>query len=173
MFEALKELVAALWDDIKPCYILNQYEGSILLRGGKYHRTDKPGLNWKIPFYDDLMYANIVVTTIQPGSQSLLTKDNKRVVVSTVVKYQITDVKPYLLGIEDQDDVLVDVTLGAVRSVVCSTNLINLNKSETEIKTKVRQQVKKYGFKIHDVTFIDVCPMESFRLIHDGIVIGE
>ena len=118
MIEALKDMLLHLWDEIKPAYVVNEYEGGVLLRLGKYVRTDEPGLHWKIPFVDAPVITSIAVTTAQPGSQSLMTNDDQKVVISTVVKYSVKDVKPYLLEIEDRDDVLTDVVMGAVREVV-------------------------------------------------------
>jgi len=173
MFEAIKELLVLLWDEIKIAYIINEYEGAVLLRYGKYKRTDEAGLHWKCPFIDEVLTTNIVVTTTQPPSQSLMTKDNHNVVLSTVIKYEIKDVKPYLLEVEDSDDVLMDVTMAAVRQVIVDKNLSEINTIDKEIKYIVRKEVGKYGFKIHRVTLTDVAPMKTIRLMHDGISIGE
>ena len=173
MLETLKEILIHLWDELKPAYIVNEYEGAVLLHLGKYKRTDGPGLHWKIPLIEETIVTSMAVTTAQPGSQSLMTKDDQKVVINTVVKYNVKDVKPYLLEIEDRDDVLTDVVMGAVREVVRESAFNELDEADNKIKKKVRSEVGRYGFKIHDVTIVDVSPIETMRLMHDGIIIGE
>ncbi len=173
MIEALKEILILIWDEIKIAYIIPEYEGSILLRLGKYKRTDEPGLHWKWPVIDQVHATSKAVTTVQPGAQSLMTKDGHNVVLSTVIKYNIKDVKPYLLEIEDRDDVLTDVTMGAVRAVVRNSNLKQLDNCDKKLLHKVRSDIGKYGFKIHDVTLIDIAPIKTLRLMVDGVDLGE
>lgn len=173
MIDAIKDMLLHLWGDLKPAYIIREYEGSVLLRLGKYKRTDKPGLHFKIPFIDEVMVTSKAITTATPSAQSIRTKDKYKVVISVVVKYSIKDVKPYLLEIEDRDDVLADVTQGAVREVVKVTKLDDLHNADNKIKKKVRKEVGKYGFKIHDLTIVDDAPIDTMRLMHDGIIIGD
>ena len=173
MIEALKEIVVLLWDEIKVAYIIPEYEGAVLLRFGKYKRTDTAGLHWKWPVIDQVHTTSKAVTTVQPGAQSLITRDGHNIVLSTVIKYQIKDVKPYLLEIEDRDDVLTDVTMGAVREVVRTSTLKQLDVCDKKLLKKVRREVGRYGFKIHDVTLIDLAPIKTLRLMVDGVELGE
>jgi regulator of protease activity HflC (stomatin/prohibitin superfamily) len=99
--------------------------------------------------------------------QTLTTKDDVSVVVSAIVKYQVKDIRPFLLEIWDQVDVLADVVAGAVKSAVNSVDYIELASSAAEkaVLDAARSKVNQYGFKVHEVTFTDCGRVRSIRLI--------
>ena len=150
--------------------VIDQTDSGVFLRFGKYHRRTQHGVNWKIPFIDEVRTATSVITTMQMSTQTLTTSDDTTVVVSAIVKYAIQDAKPYLLEIWDAEDVLQDVTQGAVKKVVSDHPYRDLNHSDIEklVLKSVRGQVNKYGFKIHNVTFSDFGRIKSLRLMMDS-----
>jgi regulator of protease activity HflC (stomatin/prohibitin superfamily) len=99
--------------------------------------------------------------------QTLTTSDDVQVVVAAIVKYQIRDPEPFITGIYDQNDVLADVTMGAIRNSVVSMTYEDLVKAPPEqaILKEVRKNVNQYGFKIEAVTFTDIGRVRSIRLI--------
>ena len=167
MFERLLELIFQLWDFIKPAVVVKQYEGGVVLRLGLWRRTLAPGFHWKWPLFEYVLEATTCVTTVRLPAQSLTTKDGKGVVAAAIVKYEIKDVKPYLLDIFDQNDVLVDVTMGAIRRAVSAADYAALmtEPPEKAVLEEVRGEVNKYGFKVHRLTFTDFALVKSIRLI--------
>jgi len=113
MFEKLVAYISERIDRLLPWVELTDTDAGIVLRFGKYSRSVGPGLNLKWPIIEQVLTETIVITTLPLRSQTLTTKDGKSVVVSSIVKYAIKDVKPYLLEIWDAVDVLGDTTMGA------------------------------------------------------------
>ncbi len=168
MIERLVDLVVDLWGSLAPFFVLNEYEGGVVLRLGRYSRTVGPGPHWKIPFIEEVLDANTVPTTIELRSQTLTTACGKSVVISSIVKYEIRDVQPFLLGINDAMDVLSDTTLGAIKECVEQHEYAELVGIESEVARKVRAEVNRYGFKIYKVTFADMGLIRSIRLLTDS-----
>jgi regulator of protease activity HflC (stomatin/prohibitin superfamily) len=116
---------------------------------------------------ETILSTPTVTTTLELRPQTLTTKDNKSIVVSAIVKYQIKDAKLYLLEVWDQADVLKDVTMGAIRQTIGRLPYADLASPdvETSVLEVVRKEVNQYGFKIHRVTFADLGEIRSIRLI--------
>lgn len=173
MFERLADFLVVSWEYITPFYIINIYESGVVLRLGKYHRTVGAGLRWKWPLIESVLSTNIAVTTMELRAQTLTTKDNKSIVISSVVKYKITDVKPYLLEIWDSVDVISDTTMGAIKKVVTTTDYADLTGAEKKVLRRVKGQVSEFGVEVLNVVFADQGAIRSIRLITDSYESGE
>ncbi len=157
MFDRILDWIDRGWSRIKPFFELDVYEKAGVMRFGRFNRKVGPGgLYWKIPFVEHVVEITCVETTWRSISQPLTTKDDVTVAVSTVVRYEVEDVEPYITLIYDQNDVLGDRTMGLVRRLVAKSTyreLLEAEEPEKLIATALRRAVGKYGFKIHDVTF--------------------
>ncbi len=172
MLDAIISLLSDGWAALTPVTILNSYESGVILRAGKFHRLANAGVCFKIPFYEQLLYIETVITTETLPAQTLTTKDFKQVVVMSIVKYEIKDVKPYLLEIYDQTDVLCDVTLGAVQQAISNSDFkdlfADLGAVQQDVLKNVRLEVNRYGFKVHKVTFGTIGAIKTIRLITEN-----
>ena len=167
MIERLVEILKGSWELLAPFEIVDAYNRGGVLRLGKYHRTLEPGFHWKWPLAERVVSALACETTQRLPAQSLTTKDDVGVVVATIVRFQIAKIEPYVTDIWDQQDVLADVSMGAVRAAVGEMRYAELIESppERRVLDLVRERVNKYGFKIHAVTFTDISRARSLRLI--------
>ena len=165
--ERILEIIQHIWKEILPWTVVDAGHHCGIFRLGIYHRTLEPGFHWKMPFVEEVNTHNTCVTTLRLEPQTLTTLDGVAVVVAAIVKYQIEDIKPYLTEIWDQNDVLADVTMGAIRTLVSQTDYATLVREppDAPVATAVRREVNRFGFKIHKVTFTDIGRMKSLRLI--------
>ena len=74
-------------------FFVHQSQNAVVVRFGKLVDTaeNDPGLHWRIPFVDHVTYIDRRVINIDAPSFELLTIDQKFLVVSAYVRYQITD----------------------------------------------------------------------------------
>jgi regulator of protease activity HflC (stomatin/prohibitin superfamily) len=167
MFERILDFLAEFWDVLRPWVVINDFEGAVVLRFGRYLRQLPPGLHWKLPFADTTVTTSTVVTTMALRPQTLTTCDDLTVVISAIVKYRITDVRAYLLDIWDSADVINDLTLGAIKEIVTTINYSDLQKQgiEDRVLTLIQQEAEEYGVHIFKVTFADLGKVRSIRLI--------
>lgn len=172
MFERLIDLVIQTWSGFKPFFVVDAFETAGVLRFGRYNRTAHAGFHWKIPFAEVPIEITTCVTTVRLPAQYLTTKDNVQVALAAIVKYEITDVQPYITGIFDQHDALCDVTMGAIRRAVVESEYAALvdNPPEEKVATAVRRAVNRYGFKIHEVTFTSFTRARPFMLISQSVM---
>ncbi len=167
MFERIFDFIAGFWNVLRPWVVVNDFEGGVVLRFGRYLRELNPGLHWKVPLADTAITTSTVITTMALRPQTLTTYDDLTVVISAIVKYHIADVRAYLLDIWDSADVLNDVTLGAIKKIVASHDYSDLQDHEIEqdVLAIIQQEAEKFGVHVHNVTFSDLGRVRSIRLI--------
>lgn len=171
MFEKLLDLLEKVWTLATPVVILHPWQGGIVTRWGQYRRTitSEPRKFYPVkwPFVEDYALTETCETTMRLPPQSLATKDDVPVVVSSIVRYRVRDVKRFICDVWDQKDVLADLTMGAIARCVRDQTYEELMKGapEKEVLKAVRDGVNDYGFQIYQVTFTDRCRARSLRLV--------
>jgi regulator of protease activity HflC (stomatin/prohibitin superfamily) len=167
MFERILDFIAGFWNVLRPWIVVNDFEGGVILRLGRFHRKLAPGLHWKLPIADAAITTSTVITTMALRPQTLTTRDDFSVVISAIVKYHIADVRAYLLDIWDSADVLNDVTLGAIKETIAFVEYADLQKKgiEDHVLNMVQSEAEKFGVHVHKVTFSDLGKVRSIRLI--------
>lgn len=170
MFDKLVDLLIEFirlfqfWEVIEP------YQAGVRLRLGKYRSTfNKPGLYWMIPFgVDRAMVESVVTETLHIRPQSLVTKDGKSIVVSSVITFHVEDVKTFLLEVEGRNAIIQDSAFGVISDFVMKHTWEELNAFPdvgNELAKAVRRKAKLYGANVHTVQLADFQICRSFRLI--------
>ena len=169
MFDKLLDFIINFIEDILPFFVIKEYEGAVVLRFGKYYKTYEKGFYWKIPFVDNPMKDFITTTTLTIPSQSITTLDEKQLVVKAVVKYNIEDIKAFLLEVYDSKDAIADTTQAIIKEQVTTRKWEDCNnlKLDNDITIKLRREVKKWGIYIDKVTLTDIGIIKSIRLFNE------
>ena len=168
MFDKLIDLIVTFIHDFLPFKIVNQWEEGVHLRNGKYLRVVEPGINLKRPFFDNILTTPVITQTVNLRSQTVTSKDEKSIVLSSIVRYQIYDVKKFLLGVMHANDVLVDTTQGIIRDIVENTNWDDLDDLTLLVTPAVNTQVENWGINVELVSFPDLGEITTYRIINDG-----
>lgn len=142
-------------------FIVQQTQQGIVLQFGDPKRTiQEPGLNWKIPFIQNVVfYENRVLSMVSSDSEEVILADQKRLEVDTYARYRIID--PLLFyqtvrnvrGVQQRLDAMVD---SSVRRVLGGATLVDiLSEARAQIITSIREEVnvsaRSLGLEIIDV----------------------
>ena len=142
-------------------FIVQQTQQGIVLQFGEPKRTlQDPGLNWKIPFIQNVVfYENRVLSMVSSDSDEVILADQKRLEVDTYARYRIID--PLLFyqtvrnvrGVEQRLDAIVD---SSVRRVLGGATLVDiLSEQRSGLTTSIREEVnasaESLGLEIIDV----------------------
>ncbi|MBO5898618.1 MAG: SPFH/Band 7/PHB domain protein, partial [Clostridia bacterium] len=80
-------------------HIVPQAQAMVIERLGAYHATWTTGLHFKLPFIDRIAKRiNLMEQVADFPPQPVITKDNVRMQIDSVVFFQITDCKLYAYG---------------------------------------------------------------------------
>jgi len=170
MFDKLIDFLIQFSKDMFPFVIIEQWNEAVHLRFGKYIAVRKPGIHFKLPFMDSIIETAVITQSVNLPAQTLTTLDEQGIVLKAIIRYQITDVKKYLLSVMHANDVLIDTTQGMIRDIVEITNwedLVNVNET---ITTEVKEYVKKWGIEVESITITDLAIVKTFRILGDNNV---
>jgi regulator of protease activity HflC (stomatin/prohibitin superfamily) len=171
LFEVLKEA----WYDIICWYILPQTQKGIIFRNGIYLKDAEQGLHYKRPCIfgigDQLSACDYITETTETDPQTLTTKDDKEIVISAIIKHKVSDVKIYLTEVMDVKSAIVDVTMGKIKRNVTSRDWQECvdPSLDNEITKQARQEAKKWGVYIEEVTVINLAKIKSYRIIGSSV----
>ena len=168
MFDKLITLIQQFINELIPIFIIDEWEEAIVLRFGKYFNTYKPGVYYKIPFFDSVWRYTVITQSIDIPPQSVTTADNKNVVVKGIIRFTISDIKIFLLTITQPQDVLTDTTGGMIREIIENTRWENIIDIDKRLTSEVGKFVKKWGIKVEKVTLTDLQIANSIRIIQDS-----
>ena len=142
-------------------FTVDQTKQAIVLQFGEPKRVvTKPGLNFKMPFIQEVAYfEKRVLSLVSRDSEEVILSDQKRLEVDTYSRFQIID--PLLfyqtvrneLGARQRLESIID---SSVRRVLGKLKLISIlsdsrQKIVEDIGSEVNETVKRLGMKIIDV----------------------
>lgn len=165
MFDKLIDLIVTFIHDFLPFKIVDQWEQGVHLRFGKFKKVVYPGLNWKRPFFDQILTTPVITQTVNLSPQTVTSIDDKSIVLTSIVRYHITDVQKFLLGVMHANDALVDTTQGIIRDVVEGCKWDDLYDLSSVVTPEVNQQVEKWGITVEQVSFPDLGEIVTYRII--------
>ena len=168
MFDKLVDLIKQFGRFFVFWYIMDPYEGGVILRLGKFHRMAKIGLNWIIPFLVEReLGCNVATNTLIVGPQSLMTKCGKQVVITTVITCTVEDPKQFILEINGGMSALDDAATGVVSRLIMEHTFDEILAMDiaNELTKDVRRFAKPWGVGITRVQLSDFTVMRSIRLL--------
>jgi len=141
-------------------FTVSQTEQAIVLQFGNPKKViTEPGLNWKIPFLQNVRFYEQRTLNLDPPEFELLLTDKKRIKVDAFARYRITDALKFLkvLGSEaTARDRLGNIVNSSVRAVIAKTSLTDLLSPKrgglmNEIQTEVAKKAETLGITIIDI----------------------
>ncbi|MBR7182093.1 MAG: peptidase, partial [Clostridia bacterium] len=120
-------------------HIVPQANAYVVERLGSYHTTWHNGIHVKIPFIDRInKRVTLMEQVVDFPPQSVITKDNVRMQIDTVVYYQITDCKLYAYGVTNPIFAIENLTATTLRNMIGELDLDGTLTSRDTINTKMR-----------------------------------
>ena len=167
MLDRLVDLIVRFGMDMLPFVIIEQWNGAVQLRYGKFIKVLSPGIHFKIPFFDSVIECPVITQSVNLPSQTLTTLDEQSIVLKSIIRYKVSNIQTYLLGVMHANDVLIDTTQGMIRDVVELTRWDDLVDVNETITNKVKEYVVKWGIEVEAVTITDLGIVKSFRIFGD------
>jgi len=77
-------------------YVVPEYKKGVVLRFGKLQEIrPEVGLNWKLPFSDEVRLFDSRLLTLDAPPENYFTIQNKRLVVDSYAKWRVYDAELY------------------------------------------------------------------------------
>ncbi|TCB78201.1 SPFH domain-containing protein [Acinetobacter sp. ANC 4173] len=140
----------------------------IVQRLGKYHTTLGPGLNFVIPYVDEVAYK---VTTkdivLDIPSQEVITRDNAVILMNAVAYINLTTPEKAVYGIENYTWAIQNLVQTSLRSIVGEMDLDDALSSRDHIKAKLKaaisDDIADWGITLKTVEIQDIQPSQTMQ----------
>src|SRR3989338_1902832 len=98
--------------------VVQQYQKGVVFRFGRIVKVKDPGLNWIIPFVEQIRKVDLRTITLPVPTQKIITKDNVSVDVSAVSYYKIVHPIKSIVAIENVMSAINQIAQTSVRNIV-------------------------------------------------------
>ncbi|QJE73532.1 protease modulator HflC [Aerophototrophica crusticola] len=141
-------------------FTLAQTQQALVLQFGSIQRVvTEPGLKFKIPFIQDVVYLEKRVLDVSPENLQVLLADQKRLEVDAFARYRIKDPQQFYQSARTEQNAasqLSSYVNSALRRVLGSVTLLAVLSDERarimdQIKSQVNQEAQRLGVEIVDV----------------------
>ncbi len=140
----------------------------VVQRLGKYHSTLPPGLQFIIPYIDNIAYK---VTTkdivLDIPSQEVITRDNAVIIANAVAYINILSPEKAVYGVEDYEIAIRNLVQTSLRAIVGEMALDDALSSRDQIKAKLKagisDDIADWGITLKTVEIQDIKPSETMQ----------
>jgi regulator of protease activity HflC (stomatin/prohibitin superfamily) len=147
--------------------IIKEYERGVVLRLGRYNRVMAPGIQFLIPFVDQMYRVDLRVVTMDVPKQEMMTSDNVPVTVDAVVYFRVVNSEDAILKIENYVRATALIAQTTLRSTVGQHVLDELlserDRVNEKLQTVIDEQTEPWGVKVTNVEVRDVILPETMK----------
>ena len=148
--------------------IVPQARASVVERLGRYLTTWDTGVHFKLPFIDRVAKNVILMEQVADfPPQPVITRDNVRMQIDTVVFYQITDCKLYAYGHINPIAAIENLTSTTLRNIIGEMDLDETLTSRDIINVKMRSILDEvtdpWGIKVNRVELKNIIPPKEIQ----------
>lgn len=140
----------------------------VIQRLGKYHRSLPPGLQFIIPYMDNVAYK---VTTkdivLDIPSQEVITLDNVVIIANAVAYINILSPEKAVYGVEDYEIAIRTLVQTSLRSIVGEMKLDDAlssrDKIKVALKSSISDDIADWGITLKTVEIQDINPSGTMQ----------
>lgn len=153
---------------ISNIHIVPQANAYVIERLGTYYDTWNTGFHIKVPFIDRISKkVSLMEKVADFDPQAVITKDNVKMQIDTVVFFRITDCKLYTYGVENPISAIENLTATTLRNIIGELDLDGTLTSRDIINTKMRtildEATDPWGIKVNRVELKNIMPPREIQ----------
>jgi regulator of protease activity HflC (stomatin/prohibitin superfamily) len=149
-------------------FSIKAYERAVVLRFGIFKGVRQPGLNFIVPFVDELIRIDQRVITMDIPPQDIITRDNVSIKVNAVLYFRVVEPSQAVLTVENYLYATSQIAQTTLRSVCGEAELDDLLSKRDQINLRVQEILDRHtdpwGIKVSTVEVKDIdLPQEMRR----------
>ena len=175
-------------------YIVNEGQGGVVMRFGKYSETTTPGLRWHMPYpVESRQVINVSqVRSVEVGyrnnvkskvlKESLMLTDDENIVdVQFAVQYVLKNAKDYLLENRSPDETVLQAAETAIREIVGKSSMdYVVQEGRADVQARVHKLMQaildryKTGIEVQKLNMQNAQPPEKVQAaFEDAVKAGQ
>ena len=121
--------------------VIMQFERGLVFTLGRYTRTLSPGLNWVIPYIQQVQKIDMRIETVDVPKQEVITKDNIPVNINAVVYFHVKSPEAAVIKVSDYMFAVVQLTQSALKDIVGNNDLDTILSERKRLGDEIREIV--------------------------------
>lgn len=148
-------------------FTIHTKQAGVVERFGKFSRIALPGLNWKTPFIESLVYTEDLNMQLMDVNVVSKTLDDATITVPVRVQYFVLPekVKEAYYELDDPEDQIKAHVENVILSYIPKINLDDTYKQEdaiaARIKTQLSEVMAKFGYSIENALVTKIIPADT------------
>jgi len=158
-------------------FTVDQTEQAMVMQfGNPLRQVREPGLHFKMPFIQDVVYYDSRILDLDPPSGQVILSDQKRINVDAFARYRITDPLRFFQALRTEAqfrDQVGRILNSSVRNSMARISLGDLLSEKRfsimeEVQKRLALETQDYGIEILDVRVVRTdLPMEISQNVYD------
>ena len=141
-------------------FTVYQTDQAIVVRFGQPIRVvTEPGLNFKIPLTDSVIYVDKRILDLENPAQEVIASDQKRLVVDAFARYRINDALKFyqtigaIEGANARLSTLLNSALRRVLGEASTTDIVRDKRAQlmAQVRTQLQNEAQSFGIAVVDV----------------------
>ncbi len=154
-------------------FTVHQTQQAIVLRLGEPKQVIRePGLNWKLPFIESVVFYEKRLLNLDPPVERVILSDQKPLLVDAFARYRINDPLLFFRRVRSESaarPILGSILNSALRSVLGNVNLVTvLSEERSDIMREILErandpgkgreasEIRQFGAKDYGIGLVDV-----------------
>ena len=148
--------------------IVRQTNKYVVERLGAFHKVWGVGVKFLFPFIDKVAYVISMKEQVKDfAPQPVITKDNVKMDIDTVVFFQVTDPKLYAYGVENPLSAIENLSATTLRNIIGELDLDETLTSRDIINSRMRsildEATDPWGIKVNRVEVKNIIPPRDIQ----------
>jgi len=158
--------------------IIDTTQGAVKWIGGSKVVTLGPGVHWYWPFRTKFQAYPTVRQSANLTAQTLVTKDDKTVIIGGLLVYEIKDLEAILAHTYDPEQTIKDIAATAIQQVIVTKTWDEIKadsssgKLARDLKIMAKRELDRYGVRVLKATLTDLATAKVFKLIQSTAIDG-
>ena len=153
---------------LSPFVFVKERNVKLVERFGRYARTLEPGLNFKVPFLEQVAYKHsLKERCLDIEHQTAITKDNVKIEINGVLFYKIVDAYNASYNINGPMEAMASLCMTTMRSEIGRLELDRTFEERellnTNIKAALDQASQTWGLEVLRYEIKDIKPPTEIR----------
>jgi regulator of protease activity HflC (stomatin/prohibitin superfamily) len=148
-------IVIAAFLIISGLRVIKEYERGVIFRLGRFAEVKGAGLNWIVPFLDNMVKVDVRVVARDVPPQDVITRDNVSLKVSAVIYFRVIDAEKAIIKVENFLYATSQLSQTTLRSTLGKLELDDLLAQREKINQELQQvldlHTEPWGVKVTHV----------------------
>ena len=161
--------------------VIRPLERGLIETFGKYNRFARSGLNYVIPFIEQIYIVNITEQMVDAEPQEIITKDKLNAMVDAQVYFKVKDTEKEVMSsiynVQNYKVQIVNLARTTLRNIIGTMTLNQANSDRNSINAELMKtletETKNWGISVVRTELKEINPPKEVQEVMNKVVIAE